>query len=94
LFVATWLGRKLVGKNAFVGMVAGKKMWPVPYKGALIGQFALGLVLLDAIRMIPYVGFCVAVLAQVGGFGALALTIYHRIHPGVSSTIEAAPVTA
>jgi cytoskeletal protein CcmA (bactofilin family) len=94
LFVATWLGRKLVGKNSFVGVVAGKKMWPVPYKGALIGQFALGLLLLDAIRMIPYVGLCAAILAQVWGFGALALTIYHRIHPGVSSTIEAAPVTA
>jgi cytoskeletal protein CcmA (bactofilin family) len=94
LFFATWLGRKLVGKNSFVGVVAGKKMWPVPYKGALIGQFALGLLLLDAIRMIPYVGFCVAVLAQVWGFGALALAIYHRVHPGVSSTIEAAPATA
>jgi hypothetical protein len=94
LFTATWLGRKLVGKNSFVGVVAGKKMWPVPYKGALIGQFALGLLLLDAIRMIPYVGFCVAILAQVWGFGALALTIYHRIRPGTSAAIEAAPVTA
>jgi cytoskeletal protein CcmA (bactofilin family) len=94
LFVATWIGRKLVGKNAFVGVVAGKKTWPVPYKGALIGQFALGLLLIDAIRMIPYVGICVAILTQVCGFGALALTIYHRIHPGVSPTIEAAPATA
>jgi hypothetical protein len=75
-------------------VVAGKKVWPVPYKGALIGQFALGLLVLDAIRMIPYVGLCVAILAQLGGFGALALTIYHRIRPGVSSTMEAAPVTA
>jgi hypothetical protein len=94
LFVAAWLGRKLVGKKAFVGVAAGKKIWPVPYKGALIGQFALGLLLLDAVRMIPYVGFCIAVLAQVGGFGALALTIYRRINPGVSASIEAAPVTA
>jgi hypothetical protein len=94
LFVATWLGRKLVGKKSFVGVVAGKKTWPVPYKGALIGQFALGLFLLCAIRMVPYVGICVAILAQVWGFGALALAIYHRIHPGVSPTSEAAPVTA
>jgi cytoskeletal protein CcmA (bactofilin family) len=94
LFVATWIGRKLVGKNSFVGVVAGKKIWPVPYKGALIGQFALGLLLLDAIRMIPYLGVCVVILAQVCGFGALALAIYHRIHPGVSPTIEAAPATA
>jgi hypothetical protein len=75
-------------------VVAGKKVWPVPYKGALIGQFALGLLVIDAIRMIPYVGFCVAILAQLWGFGALALTIYRRIHPGVSSAIEVAPVTA
>jgi hypothetical protein len=94
LFTAAWLGRKLVGKKSFAGVVAGKKSWPVPYKGALIGQFALGLLLLDAIRLIPYVGFCAAVLAQVWGFGALALTIYHRIHPGVRSSIDAAPATA
>nr|HEV7954913.1 hypothetical protein [Candidatus Acidoferrales bacterium] len=94
LFIATWLGRKLVGQKSFVGVVAGKKVWPVPYKGALIGQFALGLLVIDAIRMIPYVGFCVAILAQLWGFGALALTVYRRIHPGVSSAIEVAPVTA
>ena len=94
LFIATWIGRKILGKNSFAGVVAGKKTWPVPYKGALIGQLALGLLLLDAIRFIPYVGFCVAVLAEVGGFGAIALTLYHRINPGPSATIEAAPVTA
>jgi cytoskeletal protein CcmA (bactofilin family) len=94
VFVATWLGRKIVGKNSFAGVVAGRKSWPVPYKGALIGQLATGLLLLDGIRLIPYAGFTVAVLAQIWGFGALGLTLYHRINSGPSTTIEAVAVTA
>lgn len=94
LFVATWLGRKILGKNSFAGVIVGKKTWPVPYKGALIGQLALGLLLMDGIRQIPYVGICVAVLAQVWGFGAIALTLYHKINPAPSAAVEAAPVTA
>jgi cytoskeletal protein CcmA (bactofilin family) len=94
IFVATWLGRKIVGKNSFAGVVAGNKTWPVPYKGALIGQFALGLLLLDGIRLIPYFGFCVAILAQIVGFGALGLTLYRRMHPDTTVVMEAAPATA
>jgi hypothetical protein len=94
LFVATWLGRKILGKNSFAGVIVGRKTWPVPYKGALIGQLAIGLLLIDGFRLIPYVGFWVALLANVGGFGALALTLYHRINPGPSASIQAAPVTA
>jgi hypothetical protein len=94
VFVATWLGRKILGKNSFAGVVSGAKTWPVPYKGALIGQLAIGLLLIDGLRIIPYVGFWIAVLAQIGGFGALALTLYHRINSGPSMTMEAAPVTA
>jgi hypothetical protein len=85
LFVAAWLGRTILGKNAFTGVVAGKKVWPVPFKGALIGQMALGLLLLDGIRMIPYLGICVAVLAQFWGFGALALALYRRMQPDVAA---------
>jgi cytoskeletal protein CcmA (bactofilin family) len=94
LFIATWLGRTILGKNSFVGVVAGKKMWPVPYKGALIGQMAFGLLLLDLMRMIPYAGLCVAIVVQFWGFGALVTTLYHRVHPGTTGTIEAAPVAA
>jgi cytoskeletal protein CcmA (bactofilin family) len=93
LFIATWLGRKILGKNAFTGVIAGKKTWPVPYKGALIGQMALGLLLLDAIRLVPYVGLCAAVVAQTWGLGALALTLYRRMHPG-AVVVDAVPVTA
>jgi hypothetical protein len=91
--VAAWLGRTILGKNAFAGVVAGKKVWPVPYKGALIGQLAIGLLLLDAIRMVPYLGVCVAVLAQIWGFGALAVTLYRRMQPEAVAA-QVAPATA
>jgi cytoskeletal protein CcmA (bactofilin family) len=94
LFVATWLGRKIVGKSSFVGVVAGAKTWPVPYKGALIGQMALGLLLLDGIRIVPYFGLFLAVVVKCWGFGALVLTLYRRINPGTTAIIEAAPLTA
>jgi cytoskeletal protein CcmA (bactofilin family) len=94
LFVATWLGRKIVGQKAFVGVVAGARTWPAHNKGALIGQFALGLLLIDAIRMIPYIGICVAILVQIWGFGALALTIYRHIHPGPSASLAPVPASA
>ena len=93
VLIAAWLGRKILGKNSFAGVVAGKKVWPVPYKGALIGQLAFGLLLLDAIRLIPYVGICVAIAAQVWGFGALALTLYRRTNSD-AVVGEAAPATA
>jgi len=94
VFVATWLGHKILGKNSFVGVVAGKKVWPVPYKGALIGQLAVGLLLIDGLRLIPYLGICVAVLAQVGGFGAVGVD---ALSPDTSRHVRhnrAAPVTA
>jgi cytoskeletal protein CcmA (bactofilin family) len=93
LFVATWLGRTILGKNAFAGVVMGTKTWPVPFKGALIGQMAIGLVLLDVIRMIPYVGVCAAILVQIWGFGAVALTLYRRLQPDVA-VADVAPATA
>ena len=94
LFVAAWLGRKILGKNSFAGVVAGAKTWPVPYKGALIGQMALGLLLIDAIRMIPYAGLFVALVVQIWGFGALVMTLYHRMHPDSGLTVTAVPVPA
>jgi len=81
VFIATWIGRAIVGKKSFVGVVAGSKVWPVPYKGALIGQLALGLLLIDAVRLIPYLGLCVYFLVHIWGFGALALTLYRRMNP-------------
>jgi cytoskeletal protein CcmA (bactofilin family) len=87
IFIAAWLGQRILGKNSFAGIAIGQKMWPVPHKGAMIGQFALGLVLLDALRMIPYVGLCIGIVVQIWGFGAAAVTLYHRMR----STPEIAP---
>jgi cytoskeletal protein CcmA (bactofilin family) len=94
VFIATWIGRAIVGKKSFVGVAAGSKTWPVPYKGALIGQLALGLLLIDAARLIPYAGFLAYILLHVWGFGAVALTIYRRIHPDSAVAASVAPVVA
>jgi hypothetical protein len=88
MFVATWLGQKISPK-AFAGVVAGEKRWPSATRGAMIGQMALGLLIIYALRMIPYVGIGTALLAEVWGFGALCLTLYRRIHPATAELVAA-----
>jgi cytoskeletal protein CcmA (bactofilin family) len=90
MFVATWLGQKISPK-AFAGVISGEKRWPSATKGAMIGQLALGLLIIYALRMIPYIGIGTALLAEVWGFGAMSLTLYRRMHP---VTAELAPASA
>jgi cytoskeletal protein CcmA (bactofilin family) len=90
MFVATWLGQKISPK-AFAGVIAGEKRWPSVTKGAMIGQLALGLLIIYAVRMIPYIGIWTSLTAEVWGFGALCLTLYRRMHP---ATAELAPASA
>jgi cytoskeletal protein CcmA (bactofilin family) len=87
VFIATWIGRAIVGRKSFVGVVAGSKVWPVPYKGALIGQLALGLLLIDAVRLVPYAGLLVYLLVHIWGFGALSLALYRRLNPVASASV-------
>jgi cytoskeletal protein CcmA (bactofilin family) len=86
LFVATWLGRMLLGKGGYAGFYAsaGKATWKT---SEAVGQMALGLVVIYGLRMIPYVGFWVALAVTFWGLGALGITLYGKI--GRRGVVEA-----
>jgi cytoskeletal protein CcmA (bactofilin family) len=67
IFISAWLGEKLLGVGVGVG--------------ATIGRLALGLVILRALRMLPYVGPLVGLVVVVWGLGALVLAVYKRMRP-------------
>jgi cytoskeletal protein CcmA (bactofilin family) len=77
IFVGAWLGEKLLG--ASVGI------------GPAIGRVALGLVILRAIGMIPFIGGLVGwVLVPMWGLGAIVLALHRRIAPHVTAAVAAA----
>ncbi len=78
VFVATWLGRMLLGKGGYAGLYAstGKSTWKT---AEAVGQMAIGLLVLYGVRIIPYAGFWVALAVTFWGLGALGLTLYGRI---------------
>jgi cytoskeletal protein CcmA (bactofilin family) len=65
IFVGAWLGEKVLG--AGVGF------------GPLVGRMALGLLLLRALRMLPYVGWFTGLLVVILGLGAIVLAIHRRV---------------
>lgn len=64
VFVGSWIGEKLLGVGS--GM------------GPALGRLALGLAILRALRILPYVGWVVTLVMVLWGLGALALAI-HKI---------------
>jgi len=79
-FIAVWLGQKMFGTTL--------------HTGGLIGRLAAGLVVIYALRQIPYtIGTWVAVLVAIWGLGALALALYQRllrVQPASASAAVAA----
>jgi cytoskeletal protein CcmA (bactofilin family) len=67
VFVGTWLGEKLLGSAVGIGPA--------------LGRLALGLAIIRAIRMVPYLGALVASVVVVWGLGALVLTLYRYMRP-------------
>ena len=67
VFVGTWLGEKILG--AAVGI------------GPTLGRLALGLAILRAIRIVPYLGVLIGSMVVVCGLGALVLTLYRYMRP-------------
>ncbi len=78
IFVATWLGERLLG--APIGT------------GAVVGRLAVGLAVLRLVCMLPYVGALVKFLVVIWGLGALTLAIYRRLQPspGPAAAVQAA----
>jgi hypothetical protein len=60
---AVWVGRLVLGSRARLG------------RGAMIGSFVLGAIILILIKWIPVLGTLVVFLVSLLGFGALLLTI-------------------
>ena len=67
VFVGLWLGETLLGLGAGVGPA--------------VGRMALGLAILRLLRMVPFLGPLVAVVAAIWGLGALVLTFYKKMRP-------------
>src|SRR6185437_10975577 len=74
IFVASWLGEKMLGIGSGVGPA--------------IGRLALGLAVLRVLRMVPYVGFFIGVLIAVWGLGALALAIHRSMRTQVATACK------
>jgi cytoskeletal protein CcmA (bactofilin family) len=75
VIVGTWLGDRLLGEA--VGFGAG------------LGRMALGLLILRAIGVIPYVGVWFSSLVICLGLGATVLTIYRNTRPQLAATAVA-----
>jgi len=67
LFVGAWIGQKLLGPSAGVGPA--------------IGQLALGLGILHALVMLPYVSGLIALVVAIWGMGALVLAVHKHMRP-------------
>jgi hypothetical protein len=67
IFVGAWLGGKILGMGTGFA--------------AMLGRMALGLAIIRALSLLPFLGGLVMAIVVIWGLGALALTIYHRLRP-------------
>jgi cytoskeletal protein CcmA (bactofilin family) len=73
IFVGGWLGEKLLGASTGIAPA--------------VGRLALGLGILRALRMLPYVRIAVFVIVLVWGMGGLVLAFYKRIRPQLAPAV-------
>ncbi|HLW99381.1 MAG TPA: hypothetical protein VKR82_12100 [Candidatus Acidoferrales bacterium] len=89
VFFAAWLGRGIFNwgrsKAGTAGPSEQQSFRTVTASGAMVGHLALGLVILYAVRIVPYVGFWLAVMAVVWGFGAMSITLFSRMRHGAAA---------
>jgi cytoskeletal protein CcmA (bactofilin family) len=76
VIVGRWLGEKILGAQA--GM------------GAVLGRMALGLLILRAASMLPFVGGWVMLLVVIWGLGGVVLAINRRLHAHSPAALSAA----
>ena len=70
IFVGAWLGEKLLGPGVGIG--------------AALGRLALGLAIVQAVRMVPFAGPVIGLLVAMWGVGAIVLALHRRIRPPVA----------
>jgi hypothetical protein len=76
VFVGAWIGDKILGE----GLSAG----------AMLGRMAIGLLIIDLLRLIPWVGGLVGWVVLIWGLGAISITIYRRVHPVLTAAANPA----
>jgi hypothetical protein len=67
IFVGAWIGDKILGDGLSTG--------------AMLGRMAIGLLIIDLLRLIPWVGGFVGYVVIIWGLGAISITIYRRLRP-------------
>ena len=75
VLVGAWLGEKILGASAGVG--------------AALGRLALGLAILRALGMLPYLGGWISFVVVIWGIGAVALASYKNMRPQVAAAVAA-----
>jgi cytoskeletal protein CcmA (bactofilin family) len=75
VFVGSWLGEELLGYSAGIGPA--------------VARLAIGLAVLRAFRMIPFVGPLAGLIITIWGLGALVLAAYSRMRPESSPSVTA-----
>jgi cytoskeletal protein CcmA (bactofilin family) len=67
VFVGSWLGREILGAPSA--------------RGHALGQLALGLAVIHAVQIVPYVGWLASFVIMLWGLGALLLAAARRVSP-------------
>ena len=75
VLVGAWLGEKILGASVGVG--------------AALGRLALGLAILRALGMLPYLGGWISFVVVIWGIGAVALASYKNMRPQVAAAVAA-----
>ena len=71
VLVGAWLGEKILGAGTGAG--------------AALGRLALGLAILRALGMLPFLGAWISSVVVVWGIGAMALAIYKNMRPQLAA---------
>jgi hypothetical protein len=67
VYVGSWLGERIIGEGVGVGPA--------------LGRLAVGLLILRAVYMLPYIGGWIAFLVLIWGMGAMLLALYRYMRP-------------
>jgi hypothetical protein len=84
----------LMGKDGFAGVMIGIGGQRVIKTPAILGHLAVGLAILYALRMIPYIGGWITFAVVVWGLGAVGVTVFKRLSSRSAPVTAPAPVTA
>jgi cytoskeletal protein CcmA (bactofilin family) len=75
VLVGAWLGEKILGEGTGAG--------------AALGRLALGLAILRALGMLPFLGGWISFIVVIWGMGAVALAIYKNMRPQLAAAAVA-----